>query len=335
MLSLQLCLSIAPLLAGSEGRHESLQSLSHAIPYHLIAQADGRLPATPVVLVTDDDDDDEDEDDDEHDGRRDGDRREEHEARRDGSARRPAPEEKHEGDRRAPEGHRPEARRPEGPGRPHGPGEHKPQPDHKGPPHQPQHGQPSTPPHGPQHPGGFRPPMMGMGMPIPGRAFGGGSPFGGMHAGQPSGHGPGSSVLTGIIFELLDQNHDGNLSRGEFQKLADAVQKSHHPPMMPARSGPGEGPDQNHGRPQLSRRMGPPMIHQPFPLMQAHKPDGDHRPEGNRGPEGDRDHRPEHDRKPEHRDNDDHREHGENNRDRLRPDGERGERSREHQEPRI
>jgi hypothetical protein len=169
--------------------------------------------------------------------------------------------------------------------------------------------------------------------------FGQGSPFGGGSGKPPvqsSGHGPGSSVLSGIIFELLDQNHDGNLSRGEFQKLADAVQKSHHPPMMmPTPFGPGKGPDHNLSRPQLSRRTGPPMIHRPFPLFQAHKPDGDHKPEGNHRPDGERDRNPEQDRKPEHGDKDEHREHNEREGDRHRPDGEREEKSREHQEPRI
>jgi hypothetical protein len=98
MLSLQLCLSIAPLLAGTEARQESFQSLSSTIPYHLIAQADGRLLATPVVLTTDDDDDEEeDDDDDDRKGHRDGGRREEHGSRRDGDARRPESEDKHEG----------------------------------------------------------------------------------------------------------------------------------------------------------------------------------------------------------------------------------------------
>ena len=335
MLSLQLCLSIAPLLAGTEARHESFPSLSSAIPYHLIAQADGQLPATPVVLTTDDDDEEEDDDDD-REGHRDGRRREEHGSRRDGDARHPESEDKHDGDRRKPEVHRPEARRPDGPVRPQVPSEPKPQPGHSGPPHQPQHGKSPMPPHGPQAPGGFHPPMMGMGMPNFGRAFGGGSPFGGMLPGHPSGHGPGGSVLAGIIFELLDQNHDGNLSRVEFQKLADAVEKSHHPRLiMPTNAGPGHGPDGDHGRPQLSRRNGPPMIHQPMPLDQAHKPDGDHKSEANHRPDGEHDRKPEHNRKPERGDHDEHREHDERGGDRHRTDGERGEKSREHQEPRI
>lgn len=333
MLSLQLCLSIAPLLVGTDARQDSFSSLSSTIPYHLIAQADGRLSATPVVFAIDDDDED---DDDDREGHRDGGRREEHGSRRDGDARRSESEDKHEGDGRKPEGHRPETHRPDGPGRPQGPGEHKPQPGHEGPSHQPPHGKPSMPPHGPQAPGGFRPPMMGLGMPNFGRAFGagapfgGGSPFGGMPSGQPQGHGPGGSVLAGIIFELLDQNHDGNLSRVEFQKLADAVEKAHHPRQnMPSHAGPGKGPDDDHGRPQLSRRNGPPMIHQPLPLHQAHRPEGDRRPDTSHRPGG------EHDRKPEHSDKGEHREHGERDGDRPRPDGERGEKSREHQEPRI
>jgi hypothetical protein len=329
MLSVQLCLSLAPLLAGSEARPESLQSLTAAIPYHLIARAEGQLLVTTLVLSTDDDDDD---DDDDREERRDGDRRKQEGGAAEG--RRPHPG-------------RPEAHHPEGPGHPHGAGEHRPQPDHKGAPHQgpPEHGQQPSPPHDPSGPGGFRPPMMGMGMPHFGGMFGHGAPFDGrpgMQPGQPSGHAPGSAVWTGIIFELLDQNHDGNLSRGEFQKLADAVQKSHHPPMiMQAHFGPGQGPEGDHGRPQLSRRGGPPMLHQGRLLLQAHKPDadrkpdadhkadGDHRPDSDHHSDGDKDRKPERGEKEDHRDDDAH------GRDRHRPDGERGEKSREHQEPRI
>ncbi len=72
MLSVHLCLSLAPLLAGSEARAESLQSVSSAMPFQLIAHADGRLLATPVVLSTDDEDDD---DDDDREERRESDRR--------------------------------------------------------------------------------------------------------------------------------------------------------------------------------------------------------------------------------------------------------------------
>lgn len=319
MLSVQLCLSLAPLLAGSEARPESFQSLSSAIPYHLIAHAEGELLVTTVVLSTDDDVDEEEDDDDDREKRRDGDRRKPE--GRSAESRRPQPG--------RPDAHRGEAHRPDGPGRPQGPGEHRPQPDYKGPAHQgePEHGRQPTPPQGSQHPGGFHPPIMGMGMPHFGGMLGHGSPFGGrpgMQPGQPSGHGPGSSVLTGIIFELLDQNHDGNLSRGEFQKLADAVEKSHHPPMiMPPHSGPGKGPDADHSRPQLSRRGGPPMIHQPLPLHQSHKPEAHHKPDREK------------DRKPEHGDKEDHREHGEHGSDRHRPDEDRGEKSREHKEPRI
>ena len=304
MLSVHLCLSLAPLLAGFEARPESFQSTSSAIPLQLIAHADGQLLATPVVLSTDDDDDNDDDREERRDSERRGhDRREEERGEGD----------RGEGDHRKPEGGsaegrrpqpgRPEAHRPDGPGRHQGPGEHKPQPEHKGPPHQgpPEHGKQPSPPQGP---GGFHPPMMGMGMPHFGGMFGHGSPFGGrpgMQPGQPSVHGPGSSVLTGIIFELLDQNHDGNLSRSEFQKLADAVEKSHHPPMiMPPHSGSGNGPDADHSRPQLSRRGGPPMLHQGSPLHQAQKPDDHHKADG------------------------DHR-----------PDGDRGEKTRAHQEPRI
>jgi hypothetical protein len=325
MLSVHLCLSLAPLLAGSEARPDSLQSLSSKIPYHLIAHADGELLVTTVVLSTDDDDKDDDDDDD-------------REERRDGDRRKP---EAGSAEGRRPQPGRPEAHRPDGPGRPHGPGEHRPQPDHKGAPHQgpPEHGTQPSPPHDPQGPSRFRPPMMGMGMPHFGGMFGHGAPFGGrpgMQPGQPSGHGPGSSVLTGIIFELLDQNHDGNLSRGEFQKLADAVQKSHHPPMiMPAHSGPGQGPEGDHGRPQLSRRGGPPMIHQGRPLLQAHKPDADRKPEGDHRPESARHSDGEKDRRPERGDKEDHRDDDSHERDRHRPDGERGEKSPEHQEPRI
>ena len=339
MLSVHLCLSLAPLLAGSEARPESLQSMSSPIPFQLIAHADGRLLATPVVFSTDDDEEEEDDDDD---------REERRDSERPGHDRREEERgegKRGEGDHRKPEGGsaegrrpqpgRPEAHRPDGPGRHQGPGEHKPQPEHKGPPHQgpPEHGKQPSPPHGPQGPGGFHPPMMGMGMPHFGGMFGHGSPFGGrpgMQPGQPSVHGPGSSVLTGIIFELLDQNHDGNLSRGEFQKLADAVEKSHHPPMiMPPHSGPGNGPDADHSRPQLSRRGGSPMLHQGSPLHQAHKPDDHHKADGDHRPDG------EMNRKPEHGDKEDHREHGEHGTDRHRPDGDRGEKTREHQEPRI
>ena len=321
MLSVQLCLSLAPLLAGSEARPVSLQSLSSAIPYQLVAHADEQLRVTTLVLSTDDDDDEEDDDDEDRQDRRGGERGKPE--GRSAESRRPQ--------HGRPDAHHGEAHRPDGPGRPHGPGEHRPQPDHKVPDHQgpPEHGKQSTPPHGPQHPGGFHPPIMGMGMGMPrfGGMFGHGSSFGGrpgMPPGQPSGHGPGSSVLTGVIFELLDHNHDGNLSRGEFQRLADAFEKSHHPPMiMPPHSGPGNGPEGDHGHPQLSRRGGSPVIHQARPLPQAHKPDGDYRPDG------------ENDRKPEHGDKEEHRDDDTHGRDRHRPDGDRDEKSREHQEPRI
>lgn len=335
MLSLQLCLSIAPLLAGSDARHDSFPPVSLTIPYHLIAHTDGQLPATPVVLITDDDDDEDDDDDDkDRDERREELTRRDRDDRRDGEDRKPESRPA-EGRRPQPEGLRDriEMHRPDGPGHPPKDGDHRPQPDHKQQPHQgpSQHDKSHAPQPTPAASGGFRPPVMGM--PHFGGMFGHGSPFGGgpgKPQAQPAGHGHESSVLTGIIFELLDQNHDGNLSRGEFQKLADAVQKSHHPPMMmPTHFGPGEGPNPNLGRPQLSRRNGPPMIHQPMPPHQAHKPDGDHKPEGNPRPDG------EHDRKPEHSDQDGHRERGERDSFRPRPDGERGAKSREHQEPRI
>ena len=64
MLSVHLCLSLAPLLFGSEARPESLQSMSSAMPFQLIAHADGRFLATRVVLSTDDEEEDDDDDDD-------------------------------------------------------------------------------------------------------------------------------------------------------------------------------------------------------------------------------------------------------------------------------
>lgn len=335
MLSVHLCLSLAPILAGSEARPESLQSLSSAIPYRLIAHSDGQPLATSVAFSADGDDANDDAD--EGKERRDGERR--------GRDRRDEPRgevKRGEGDHRKPEGagaegrrsqsgrpevHRSEGHRPDNTGRHEGSGEHELKPEHKGAPHQgpPEHGKRPSPPHGPQGPGGFHPPRIGMGMPHIGGMFGPRSPFGDRPGMPPvQSHGHGKSVLASIIFELLDQNHDGSLSRGEFQKLADAVEKSHHPPMiMPPHSGPGKGPDADHSRPQLSRRGGPPMIHQPLPLHQLHKPEAHHKPDGEK------------DRKPEHGDKEDHSERGEHGSDRHRPDEDRGEKSLEHKEPRI
>ena len=383
MLSLQLCLSIAPLLAGSEARPEAIPSLVSAVPYHLIAQADGHLTLTPVVFNAEEDDDDDDDDrddDDRREGR--GDRREGGEDRRpehgrddrkpegrDEEGHRP---QLHRPDGR-PENHRPEMHRPEGrPGRDQKPGEHQPPRGPQGPLDKkpgdqpaPQHGPHGPQQHGPQGHGEVHPPVPGQGMPDfsnafgPGspfaRAFGGGSPFGvgSPFAGrssvmarihQPAGHGPGNSVLSGIIFELLDQNHDGNLSRGEFQKLADAVEKAHHPQMGPAAGagpqigpGPHIGPGPGNARSQLSRRNGPPMIHQPRPLLQAHKPDGDKKP-GEHRPAGEPDRKPESVKKDDHREHGD-REHGDRDGkregDHRRPDGDHGKKPSDRDEPRI
>ena len=48
-----------------------------------------------------------------------------------------------------------------------------------------------------------------------------GNPFGGRDAGI--------GEVSKIMFELLDSNHDGSLSREEFQKLTAAVEKAHQP----------------------------------------------------------------------------------------------------------
>ena len=86
-------------------------------------------------------------------------------------------------------------------------------------------------------------------------------------------HGLSSGPMSGIIFELLDLNQDGNLSREEFQRLPVAVSKSHpHPEQAhgPQAHGPqGHGP-QVHG----------PQVHGP----QAHGPQG-HGPQAH-GPQG-------------------------------------------------
>ncbi len=81
-------------------------------------------------------------------------------------------------------------------------------------------------------------------------------------------HGLSSGPMSGIIFELLDLNQDGNLSREEFQRLPAAVSKSHPHPEQ------GHGP-QAHG----------PQAHGP----QAHGPQG-HGPQSHgpqvHGPQG-------------------------------------------------
>lgn len=87
-------------------------------------------------------------------------------------------------------------------------------------------------------------------------------------------HGPGlgSGPISGLVFELLDLNHDGSLSREEFQRLIAAVDKSH--PRPPQHDGPqvhgpqvhgmpGHGPDGRAEGPKESHGFGPrpPVMH--------------------------------------------------------------------------
>jgi len=99
-----------------------------------------------------------------------------------------------------------------------------------------------------------------------------GAPFGphfnpmhGSHLGSSSG--PHGDPISTVLFELLDLNHDGNLSRDEFQRLAAATAKAH--PSEPRMHGPNpkadDKPSPHHGVPGFegSRgfRPGPPMLH--------------------------------------------------------------------------
>lgn len=112
-----------------------------------------------------------------------------------------------------------------------------------------------------------------------------GPPF--MHRGPlgPNpGHSPGPAEVSKLIFELADLNHDGSLSREEFQRLADAVQRTHHgaPQHGPTPGAPSRAPGQTNSPP--FRRVSPPMLHRDGPGGEASRPEMDRPPGGPRPP---------------------------------------------------
>jgi hypothetical protein len=180
--------------------------------------------------------------------------------------------------------------------------------EHRGP--RPEHGRPdhSKPERDEKHSGGpkehspERPepmrPGFPMHMPWPGKMMGHGfPPFGGpaaSHQGPP---------MANLIFELLDNNHDAQLSRDEFQKLVQAAERAHHPSSgfpRPLHNGPQEKGDDHredsHDRMSHSAPMHPafgkgPGLREARRAKPEHRFDG--RPPFHRRPDADRSSRPE------------------------------------------
>ncbi len=161
------------------------------------------------------------------------------------------------------------------------------------------------------------------------------SPLHGSHLGSSSGPqahvsaggaGPHADPMSAILFELLDLNHDENLSRDVFQRLSAATAKAHssqprmHAPSPKADHEPGPhhgatgfeapqsfkpGPPMHHGAggnmgPDRNKMNGPPRN---FPNGHRSSPPGDmrtyRRPEPGKTPDHKPDHEPETRRRPD------------------------------------
>lgn len=91
--------------------------------------------------------------------------------------------------------------------------------------------------------------------------------------GPQNGHGFSAGPMSGLVFELLDLNGDGNLSRDEFQRLVAAVEKSH--PRPPQHDGPHAHGPQAHGPQAHGPHAHGPQAHGPeMHSMPRQKSDG-------------------------------------------------------------
>ncbi len=109
-----------------------------------------------------------------------------------------------------------------------------------------------------------------------------------LHGPSPNGPMPGGPAshapMAGLLFGLLDGNHDGNLSREEFQRLAEVMDHAHHSgnqnhPM------PGMGPGPDMHRQAMDRPANGPESRVNSPPQQLSRPHG---PESVRGGSSDR-----------------------------------------------
>lgn len=170
------------------------------------------------------------------------------------------------------------------------------------------HGTPGGPAFGPASPfrDGF---PSGQGAsegppPGPGSSFGrrpqtgpDGHPAAGQNLRMHHENGPGPSPLAGVLFHVLDQNHDGQLSPPEFSRLAEALEQSHGQPSRVAIGNRPAAPsrliqpnplihgqqDQRRGDPPAGGR-GQPGPHRPAPDRRDGPPQRPDRPDADRPP---------------------------------------------------